>query len=396
VTSRDGRGDPSEVEPPVAQTRGDFEFEITQRSSGQARNGRFQTPHGSVITPAFMPVGTRGTVKGVLPRDLRQVGSTMVLANTYHLHLRPGEDTVAALGGLHAFMGWDGPILTDSGGYQVFSLRDMRQVDEDGVSFKSIVDGSPVRFTPERVMDIQHKLGADVIMAFDQCPEDPHARAAVQEATDRTHSWLDRCVARWRSNGGLERGQALFGIVQGGAFEDLRRASVEHVCAHDLVGYAIGGVSVGEDRESIRATVASTARLLPDDKPRYLMGVGTPTDFFDSIEQGADLFDCVTPTRHARTHQVFTSRGRINVRNSRWKDDPRPLDPDCDCTTCASFSRGVLRHLAVSGEMLAGMLLSLHNLRFFHRLLERIRHAIAEDRLQALRESCLEEIQARL
>jgi len=375
---------------------GAFGFEVTARASGHARNGRFHTPHGVVETPAFMPVGTRGTVRGVLPRDLAEAGSSMILANTYHLHLRPGEDVVEALGGLHAFMGWDGPILTDSGGYQVFSLRELRRLDEQGVSFKSVVDGSPARFTPEGVMDIQRKLGADVVMAFDHCPDDPHARRAVEEATGRTHRWLDRCVARWRESGGLDSGQALFGIVQGGAFEDLRRASVEHVCSHDLVGYAIGGVSVGEGRDAMRDAVAACAPAMPADKPRYLMGVGTPLDFFDSVEQGADLFDCVTPTRHARTHQVFTSRGLMNVRNRRWRADDRPLDPACDCPTCARFSRGVLRHLATSGEMLAGTLLSLHNLHFFHGLMERIRAAVAEDRLDELRRATLDAVQQRI
>ena len=374
-----------------------FGFRVLQRAtSSRARTGVFRTPHGSVPTPAFMPVGTRGTVKGVLPRDLAAGGASMILANTYHLHLRPGEGVVETLGGLHAFMGWDGPILTDSGGYQVFSLRDIRRIDENGVSFKSIVDGSEVRFTPERVVDIQRALGADVMMAFDHCPSDPLARSEVETATDRTHRWLERCVRRWRENGGLATGQALFGIVQGGAFEDLRRASVEHVCSHDLVGYAIGGVSVGEAREAFADAVDAAAPHLPEDKPRYLMGVGTPVDFFDSIERGVDLFDCVTPTRHARNHQVWTSRGQMNVRNACWKEDPRPLDPDCDCTACAHFSRGVLRHLAVSNEMLAGTLLSLHNLRFFHRLMEDIRAAIERDELAALRSRTLDAIRARV
>ena len=385
----------TEVHDPAPTTEA-FRFEVTHQSRGEARTGRFFTPHGTVETPAFMPVGTRGTVRGVLPRDLAAAGSSMILANTYHLHLRPGEKTVAELGGLHRFMGWDGPILTDSGGYQVFSLRDLRQIDEDGVSFKSIIDGSPVRFTPEGVMDIQADLGADVIMAFDHCPADPHDRADVEGATARTHRWLDRCVARWKQNGGLESGQALFGIIQGGAFSDLRQASVEHVCGHELVGYAIGGVSVGEGRDAMRDAVATCAPAMPADKPRYLMGVGTPLDFFDSVERGADLFDCVTPTRHARTHQVFTSQGLMNVRNQRWKTDDRPLDPECDCPTCRQFSRGVLRHLAQSGEMLAGTLLSLHNLHFFHGLMARIRQAIVEGTLGELREATVDVVQRRL
>jgi queuine tRNA-ribosyltransferase len=367
-------------------SRSGFGYRVLARSSEtHARSGVFTTPHGDVATPAFMPVGTRGTVKGVLPRDLAEVGSTMILANTYHLHLRPGEDVVAKLGGLHRFMGWDGPILTDSGGYQVFSLGHIAAIDDDGVTLKSIVDGALVRLTPERVIDIERKLGADVAMAFDHCPADPTDRASVAAAVARTHAWLGRCVARHREHGGEETGQALFGIVQGGVFEDLRRESVESALAHDLVGYAIGGVSVGEEREQMRTAISASAPLLPQDRPRYLMGVGTPEDFFDAIERGIDLFDCVTPTRHARNHNAFTSAGKVNLRNQRWREDESPLDPGCDCVACTRFSKGVLRHLCTSEEMLGGMLLTLHNLRFFHRLMERIRGAIAEDRLLALR-----------
>ncbi len=378
-------------------TSSDFRYELHARCSDtRARLGTFHTPHGPVSTPAFMPVGTRATVKGVLPRDLQEVGSQMILANTYHLHLRPGEDTVEELGGLHAMMGWDGPILTDSGGYQVFSLSDIRSVDGGGASFKSVVDGSQVRFTPEVVMDIQHKLGADVIMAFDHCPSVPTDRKEVQEATDRTHSWLERCVAQHERNGGVDAGQALFGIVQGGAFEDLRRASVEVVCGMDLVGYAIGGVSVGEEQGLIQSTVECTTHLMPEDKPRYLMGVGTPRDFFDAVMSGVDLFDCVTPTRNARNHTAFTSRGRVNVRNQGFAKDPSPLDPECDCVACTRFGVGTLRHLCVTGEMLGGMLLSLHNLRFFHALMERVRAAIAEGTLVKLRDELVERTSRRI
>ena len=337
-----------------------------------------------------MPVGTRGTVKGVLPRDLRAVGSRMILANTYHLHLRPGEETVSKLGGLHGLMGWDGPILTDSGGYQVFSLSQLTRVDEDGATLRSVVDGSEVRLTPEGVVDIQRRLGSDVAMALDHCPPDPADRKVVEAATLRTRAWLARCVGRHRALGGETSGQALFGIVQGGVFEDLRRASAESAVEHDLAGYAIGGVSVGEDRGAMQAAIAASAPLLPEDRPRYLMGVGTPADFFDAIENGLDLFDCVTPTRHGRTHSAFTSRGTVNLRNTGWKDDPSPLDQDCDCTACEGFAIGALRHLCSSGEMLGAMLLTLHNLRFFHRLLERIRAAIEEDRLAELRQRILE------
>ena len=363
----------------------EFSLDLTA-TDGEARAGVFHTPHGPIETPAFMPVGTRGTVRGVLPRDLHEVGARMILANTYHLHLRPGEETVRALGGLHAFMGWDGPILTDSGGYQVFSLADACEVDEDGVTFQSIVDGSTVRFTPERVVEIQATLGADVQMAFDHCPPDPLDRAGVEAATDRTHRWLDRCVKRHEELGGIERGQALFGIVQGGAFDDLRRASVDAVCSHELAGYAIGGVSVGEEREAMYAAVNISVPALPTSKPRYLMGVGTPGDFFDAVGAGIDLFDCVTPTRNARNHTAFTSQGRVNLRNEGFREDPRPLDPACDCVACTRFSRGVLRHLCQTNEMLAGTLLSLHNLRLFHTLLASMRDAITRGRLTALRD----------
>lgn len=376
-----------------------FDYRVTGRCPHtRARTGVFVTPHGELETPAFMPVGTRGTVKGVMPKDLRDVGSRMILANTYHLHLRPGEETVKALGGLHAVMNWDGPILTDSGGYQVFSLDHINSIDDDGVDFASIVNGDRVRFTPERVMDIQRDLGADVIMAFDQCPKDPTDRAGVTVATERTHNWLDRCVERWRSNGSEDSGQALFGIVQGGAFEDLRRASVEHVCAHDLVGYAVGGVSVGEDREQMRLAVETAMPLLPENKPRYLMGVGTPLDFYEAIERGTDLFDCVTPTRHARNHQVYTSQGRINLRNAAFKDDTSPIEPDpaWRCPALEGFSRGVLRHLCVTNEMLSGMLLSLHNLHIFHMLMQRMRAAIASGSMLELRREVIEPMSKRL
>ena len=363
-----------------------FAFEVTHRATAcRARAGVFTTPHGAVATPAFMPVGTRATVKGIAPRELRELGTTMLLANTYHLHLRPGEELIAKLGGLHRFMNWDGPILTDSGGYQVFSLSDTRAIDADGVTFRSVVDGASVRFTPERVTRVQAALGADVAMAFDHCPSKPDDRAEVEAACERTHRWLERCVATHRELGGDARGQALFGIVQGGAFEDLRRASVEAVCAHDLAGYAIGGVSVGESREQILSAVESAAPRLPEDRPRYLMGVGMPLDFFDCVERGIDLFDCVTPTRHGRTHQAFTSAGRLNVRNAQFKDDPRPLDERCDCPACTGFSRAYLRHLCMANEMLGAILLTQHNIRWFHRLMSDIRAGIAADRLAEVR-----------
>ena len=355
-----------------------------------ARLGVFSTPHGDVPTPVFMPVGTHGSIKGILPHEVRGVGTTMLLANAYHLHLRPGEDVVAELGGLHGFMGWDGPILTDSGGYQVFSMADLAKVDEQGVTFRSIVDGDPIRITPARSVEVQAALGADVAMAFDQCPIDPTDRTGVITATDRTHRWLDACVRRHRELGGEERGQALFGIVQGGAFEDLRRASVDAVCEHDLVGYAIGGVSVGERPEDMRLALGAAAPHMPADKPRYLMGIGTPRDFFDAVAGGVDMFDCVTPTRHGRTHSAFTPTGRFNLRNAAFTRDPRPIEEGCECPACERFSRGYLRHLCKSGEMLGGILISLHNIHYFHRLMTRIRAAIPTGELAALRREVLD------
>jgi len=376
---------------PLCSFRRDgFGFDLLhEETRTRARRGRFLTPHGAVETPAFMPVGTKGTVKGVLPRDLRAIGSTMILANTYHLHLRPGEELVARLGGLHAFMAWDGPILTDSGGYQVFSLGHLTKVDEGGVTTKSVVDGAPLRLDPERAVRIQALLGADVQMAFDHCPAEPGNRSMVEDATARTARWLERCVAEHQRLGGTGRGQALFGIVQGGAFPDLRARAVADVARHDLVGCAVGGVSVGEEREQMRIAVESAAPLLPRDRPRYLMGVGTPLDFFDAVERGIDMFDCVSPTRNARTHKAWTSRGELNLKNARFKDDPSPVDPECDCPCCLQYSRAVLRHLVVAEEMLAPILLTLHNLRYFHRLMERMRAAIEVDGLTELRREVL-------
>ena len=350
-----------------------------------ARAGTLSTPHGDVRTPCFMPVGTRGTVKGIHPAQLRAVGTQMVLSNAYHLHLRPGERIVRAMGGLHSFMGWDGPLLTDSGGYQVFSLAHLTSVDEDGATLRSPVDGAPVRFTPEGVIDLERDLGADIAMALDHCPSDPTDREAVARATERTHRWLARCAARWRAHGGVESGQALFGIVQGGAFAALRAASVQAVTEHNQPGYAIGGVSVGEDPEVLRAAVEAAAPLLPDGRPRYLMGVGTPRDCIDAVAAGVDLFDCVTPTRHGRTHQAFTTEGRLNLRNERFKEDPGPLDPASDCPLTRGFSRAYVRHLCRSDEMLGAVILTLHNLRFFHRLMEDLRTAILDGSLPDLR-----------
>lgn len=375
----------------------DFRFEVHARCTAtRARTGTFHTPHGSVPTPAFMPVGTKATVKGLTPRQLRDTGAGFVLGNTYHLHLRPGEQTIRELGGLHRFMGWDGPILTDSGGFQVFSLAHLTRVTEEGAQLRSVVDGSIVTLSPESVVDIQRDLGADVMMAFDHCASDPLDREQVERATDRTHRWLERCVRRFRERDPVHGPQALFGIVQGGAFDDLRRRSVEAVCEHDLVGYAIGGVSVGEHEEAIEMAVDTATPLLPEDRPRYLMGVGTPRDFFRAVRAGVDMFDCVTPTRHGRNHQVYTSKGRMNVRNAAWSQDPRPLDEDCTCEVCATFSRAYLRHLCHSGEILAGVLLSLHNVHFFQHLMQRMRDAIVAGTFDALEDEYLGRLQTKM
>jgi queuine tRNA-ribosyltransferase len=303
---------------------------------------------------------------------------------------------IAELGGLHRVMAWDGPILTDSGGFQVFSMSALRSLDDGGATFRSVVDGASVRLTPELAVDIQAKLGADVAMALDQCPGAPTDRAEVEEATRRSSLWLGRCVARHRELGGEERGQALFGIVQGGAFPDLRRASLEATCAHELAGYAVGGVSVGEDRAAVRVALECSGPALPPDRPRYLMGVGTPRDLLEAVALGFDLFDCVTPTRHARNHTAYTSRGRVNLRNEGFREDRAPLDPECDCATCARYSRGALRHLCTTNEMLGPMLLSVHNLRVFHALMERARAAIEAGGFDAFSSGVVERMSRRL
>ena len=351
-------------------------------SSTGARVGRVETPHGAFDTPAFMPVGTRGTIRGVMPDQIRATGSQVVLNNAYHLMLRPGDELVARRGGVHAFMRWDGPILTDSGGYQAFSMSDINSIDDDGVRFKSIIDGSMVDLTPERAMTVQNNLGADIIMALDDCPpgaaapDDPAHARRLREAHVRTCRWLERCVAAHRR----PDEQALFGIVQGGTDLELRRASVDAVCAVDLPGYAIGGVAVGEGPELLRRVVEHTAPLMPADKPRYLMGVGYERDLFVAIRAGVDMFDCVLPTRNGRNAQAFTPTGRLHLRNARFAEDDGVLVPECDCATCrGGFTRAYLRHLFIAGEMLGGILVSLHNIRHFQRLLLDIRQAIRED-----------------
>jgi queuine tRNA-ribosyltransferase len=345
---------------------------ILTATDGEARAGLLRTAHGDVPTPAFMPVGTKGTVKSIDPDELRRVGATIVLGNTYHLHFRPGADLIAELGGLHAFMGWEGPILTDSGGFQVFSLRDtLLAVDDAGVTFRSVYDGSSARFTPELAAQVQASLRSDVAMCLDVCPPADVSRRDLAEAVRRTTLWAHRQRAAPRPDG-----QLLFGIAQGGADPELRRRSIEEVVALDFDGHALGGLSVGESREVMFDALAWATPLLPADRPRYFMGIGDAEGILAVIERGLDMFDCVLPTRTARTGSALTWAGRLNLRNARYARDPAPLDDECDCPACARFSRAYLRHLINQQELLGLRLLSLHNLRFVLELTAGARAAI--------------------
>lgn len=350
-------------------------------TDGRARAGVLHTSHGDVPTPVFMPVGTQGTVKAVSPRDLKDLGATMILANTYHLYLRPGDERIARLGGLHRFMAWDGPILTDSGGYQVFSLAARRRVDADGITFRSHIDGSEHRFTPEKVIAIQENLGADIITCLDECapPTDYEYNLC---ALERTHTWAERCRAAHR-----RPDQALFGIVQGGVFPDLRERSARFITGLGFDGYAIGGLSVGEPKEQTYAVLEWLDGLLPADRPRYLMGVGTPQDLVEGVARGVDMFDCVLPTRMARNGAALTRHGRIHLRNARYADDPAPLLPGCTCYTCTHFSRAYLRHLILANEILGDHLLTLHNLHLMITVAREIRESILGGRFSAYREA---------
>lgn len=341
----------------------------------RARRGVFKTPHGSFETPAFMPVGTQATVKGLLPENLRQVGTSMLLANTYHLALRPGPEVVRTLGGLHSFMAWDGPILTDSGGFQAFSMADRVKWSERGIIFKSHLDGSLLDLTPERAVEIQEALGADVAMCLDECPALPASKEKIGEAVARTIRWASRC------KGAQTRGdQALFGIVQGGSHQDLRTECAEALVELDFPGYAVGGVSVGEDREEVRKALDVSVHRLPEDKVRYLMGVGRPQDLLDAVAAGIDIFDCVLPTRNGRNATCLTAFGSLKMRNAVHKLDPRPIEEGCDCPACRQFSRAYIRHLFIAGEMLGPILASLHNVAYLHRLMKGAREAISEGR----------------
>ena len=354
-----------------------FSFTL-EAAAGRARRGAFVTPHGIVETPAFMPVGTLATVKSLDPDELSAAGAQMVLANAYHLHLRPGDELVRDLGGLHRFMGWDGPILTDSGGFQVFSLATLRTVDEDGVEFRSHLDGSARRFTPERVMEIERNLGADVIMQFDHVIPGQSDAASARDASERSVRWLARCLTRFNELApphGLP--QALFPVVQGGIHDDLRReAAAAVVSMHDWMGYGVGGLSVGEEKRDQHRILEVMDEALPANRPRYLMGVGFPEDLVEGVARGIDLFDCVAPTRMGRNGAVFTSDGRINIKRAEYRTDRGPLDGDCDCAACRRFSRAYIRHLFVSDEMLGMRLLSLHNVHFLVALMRAARHAI--------------------
>ena len=342
----------------------------TLSSQGLARAGIFTSPHGIIETPVFAPVGTQATVKTLTPAQLGELGASLVLSNTYHLYLRPGDELVEEMGGLHNFMRWPHPILTDSGGFQVFSLAPTRKVDNDGVTFKSNIDGAIHRFTPEKSIQIQENLGADIIMAFDEC-SNPNAREYSKTAMERTHRWAERSLtAKTRSD------QALFGIIQGGVDPDLRAASAEFISSLPFPGIAIGGLSVGETKQEMHAMLDLITPLLPENKPRYLMGVGTPEDLINGIARGIDIFDCVLPTRLARHNAAFSSDGRLNLMNATYARDHNPIDGTCDCYTCSNFTRAYLRHLIISREMLAGTLLSIHNLHALIKLVKEIRLSI--------------------
>jgi queuine tRNA-ribosyltransferase len=368
-------------------------FEVTYQD-GAARRGLLTTAHGAVETPVFMPVGTQGTVKSMTPRDLDDVGAAIILGNTYHLHLRPGDDVIARRGGLHRFMGWPRPILTDSGGYQVFSLAARRTIDEHGVAFRSHLDGAPYTLSPEKAVDIQAQLGSDIAMVLDECPALPAEHEVLRASTELTARWAARCRARFvelRDGASgvrvINPAQAQFGIVQGGISPDLRVWSAGRTVSIGFEGYAIGGLSVGEEPEAMYETAALTAAQLPERQPRYLMGVGTPVDLVECVARGVDMFDCVMPTRNARNGQLFTSEGLLNIKNARFAEDDAPADPACRCYSCRTFSRAYLRHLFMAGEILSSTLNTLHNLYFYLDTMRGIRDAIAFGTFEKFRQN---------
>lgn len=349
---------------------------IKKDSRTKARRGRVNTPHGPIETPVFMPVGTAGTVKAMKPEEVRDMGAQIILGNTYHLYLRPGHEVVKAAGGLHKFMNWERAILTDSGGFQVFSLGAMRKISEEGVEFRSHIDGSKHMLSPEKSMEIQNALGSDIMMAFDECAPYPANRNYVKNSLERTTRWLKRCKEYHKNT----EQQSLFGIMQGGMYKDLRKQSAEEIVELDLPGYAIGGLSVGEPKEIMYEVMDDCVDYLPADKPRYLMGVGSPDCLFEGVERGIDMFDCVLPTRIARHGMAMTSQGRVNIKNAKYERDFTSLDPNCDCYTCRNYSKAYLRHLFKSDEILSSMLMTTHNLHFLVNTMAGIRKAIEEDR----------------
>ncbi len=353
-------------------------FELLHRD-GDARRGRLSTAHGAIETPAFMPVGTAATVKAMRPESVRETGAEIILGNTYHLMLRPGAERIAALGGLHTFMNWPGPILTDSGGFQVMSLSDLRKLEESGVIFRSHIDGSYHELTPERSIEIQHLLDSNITMVLDECTPFPATEEQTAESMRLSMRWAERSKAAFKER----EGYGLFGIVQGGVIPELRLESVNALAAIGFDGYAVGGLAVGEGQEAMFQTLDVTTPHLPKDRPRYLMGVGKPEDLVGAVARGIDMFDCVLPTRSGRTSQAFTRRGQVNLRNNRHKDDPRPLDEDCTCPACSSYSRAYLHHLTMAKEILGLMLLSWHNLHYYQGLMAGMRSAITDQRFEA-------------
>ena len=369
-----------------------------QDTGSDARAGVLHTPHGDIHTPIFMPVGTVGSVKAVHMRELREeVGAEIILGNTYHLYLRPGTDVLRAAGGLQKFNGWGGPILTDSGGFQVFSLTDTRKMTEEGVTFRSHIDGSKHLFTPERVMDIERLIGGDIMMAFDECPPGTADRRYAKESLDRTLGWLERCFRRFRSTEPLYGyGQALFPIVQGVVYPELRREAAERVIEYDADGYAIGGLSVGESKDDMRAMIEVVNEVLPKDRPRYLMGVGTPQDILDAIERGIDMMDCIMPTRDGRNARLYTWKGTMNMRNAKWKDDFSPLDPYGTSSVDRDYTKAYVRHLFAADELLALQIASIHNLAFYLDLVRTARKHILQGDFSSWKSSVYEDLDSRL
>ncbi len=374
-------------------------FEL-KKTEGKARRGEFTCPHGTVQTPVFMNVGTQGAIKGaVSAHDLKKLGCQIELSNTYHLHLRPGDDVVRTMGGLHKFMDWNGPILTDSGGFQVFSLSGLRKITEEGVTFASHIDGHRVFMGPEESMRIQSNLGSDIAMAFDECVENPATYEYAKNSCERTLRWLERCKAEHnRLNAQpdcVNPGQMLFGINQGATFADLRTWHMKEIAKLGCDGYAIGGLAVGEPTEVMYEIIEAVEPYMPADKPRYLMGVGTPSNIIEAVARGVDFFDCVMPARNARHGKLFTWSGALNIKNEKYKLDERPIDPECDCPVCRSFSRAYLRHLFTAGEMLAMRLAVMHNLYFYNKLMERIRQALDEGNFAQFRAEYSEKLSGR-